>query len=156
MNEDQNLAARFAVQEVVQLTSTLLDSEDFDGWLSLFENAGEYCLEAYSTELRNMTVWWQADRATLAKQLKEVNQHVRDPAGRLHLVGPSSVTIEGERALARSSFAVFRSTPAGETSLYMVGRYDDVLRFTSGGWLYVRHKVISETRVLETLTHVPI
>ena len=53
-------------------------------------------------------------------------------------------------------FRLFRTTPDGQSSLYMVGCYEDRIVKRSGNWLYASHKVIVDTRVLDTFTHVPV
>jgi 3-phenylpropionate/cinnamic acid dioxygenase small subunit len=146
-----------AIQELAQRTALFLDGEDFGRWLSMFAPEGVYELCAYSNELRRNTVWWRAGRSLLEKQLNEVKDHVRDPATRLHVVSPPIVTFQGdERALARSTFALYRTTPEGQTSLYIAGVYEDKLVRRPGGWLYAEHRANVHTRVLDMFTHVPI
>ncbi len=158
MTAEQNtsLIDQSVIQDLVQRTASLLDQEDLDAWVALFHAHATYEIAAYSTELRRTTVWWKADRPLLERQLKAIRDHVRDPASRLHVVGPAVVTFENDRASAQSAFALYRTAPGGETSLYMVGRYEDVLVRHSNRWLYVEHKVAVQTRVLEAFTHLPI
>jgi methanesulfonate monooxygenase small subunit len=145
-----------AIRDVVQRTAILLDAEDFDGWLKLFDTEGTYELSAFSTEIRRWMTWQHSDRATLEKMLQEVTEHVRDSANRRHVVGMPLVEIDGDRARARSPFSLFRTSPEGQSSLYMVGCYEDQLVKRSGNWLYAAHKVIVDTRMLDTFTHIPV
>ena len=147
---------REAIRELVQRTALLLDEEKFDQWLELFDGAGTYELNAYSPEIRRWMSWWQSDRPALEKMLKELDQHVRDPARRRHVVSPAVVALDGERANGVSQFALYRTTPEGQSSLYMVGRYEDRLVRRSGSWFYAAHKVITDTRMLEAFTHIPV
>ena len=147
---------RHAVQDLVQRTARLLDREDLDGWLALFDLNGEYELTAYSTELRRDLVWWKSDRAALQKILAEVTQHVRDPAHRRRVLGPAVIEFTADQAYAESAFAVYRTTREGETSLYAVGRYEDSLVRASDRWLYRTHRVVLDTRMLEMFTHLPL
>lgn len=156
ISESASLAQRLAIQEFMQRSARLLDDEDLVAWLDLFDDPCEYELCAYSTELRRQTVWWRADRALLTQQLQSVNQHVRDPAQRLHLVSPPLVEFEGETARASAAFTVYRTIPSGETTLYIAGRYEDTLVLRDGRWRYRRHRAIVQTRVLDTFTHLPI
>lgn len=144
------------IGNLVQTTGALLDGEDFNGWLALFDEHSEYELTAYSTEIRQQMSWWKSDRASLEKILKEIPRHVRDPGRRLHIVTPTLVEVSGDSARAVSSFAVFRTTPDGETRVYVVGHYEDDLVKKAERWLYVTHKVVLQTRLLEAPTHVPI
>lgn len=150
------LSQRLAIQDFVQRSARLLDDEDLTAWLDLFDDPCEYELCAYSTELRRLTVWWRADRALLAQQMQDVNQHVRDPAQRLHLVSPPTVELNGNTAHANATFTVYRTIPSGETTLYVAGRYEDALVLRDGQWRYSRHRAIVHTRVLDTFTHLPI
>lgn len=152
----ESLADREAIRDLVQSTAILLDEEKLDGWLGAFDTAGTYELCAYSPEIRRWMTWWQSDRQTLEKMLKEVKQHVRDPARRRHVVSAPLVTLDGERARAVSHFSVYRTTPEGQSSLYMVGRYEDSFVKRSGAWLYASHKVIADTRMLDIFTHIPV
>jgi 3-phenylpropionate/cinnamic acid dioxygenase small subunit len=152
----ESLLDREAIRDLVQKTAMLLDEEKFTEWLAAFDAEGTYQLSAYSSEIRRWMTWWHSDRPTLEKMLKEVGQHVRDPARRRHVVGGALVTLEGERAQAVSHFSLYRTTPEGQSSLYMVGRYEDLLVKRAGRWRYAAHKVIADTRMLDSFTHIPV
>jgi len=145
-----------AVRTLIQRTAMLLDEEKFDAWVELFDGKGTYELSAYSTEIRKWMTWQLSDRDTLARLLTEVHEHVRDPAKRRHVVGIPLVRIDGEQASATSHFSLFRTSPDGVSSLYMVGAYQDQLVKRDGEWRYLSHKVIADTRVLDSFTHIPI
>jgi len=145
-----------AARDLVLRTAMLLDAEDFDAWVKLFDEDGIYELTAYSTEIRRWMTWQSSDRMTLDKMLKEVNEHVRDTAQRRHIVGMPLVEIDGNAARVRSNFSVFRTLADGQSALYMTGQYDDHIVRRSGVWLYTLHKVIADTRILDSFTHTPI
>jgi len=150
------LMAIEAARKLVQRTAMLLDDENFDAWIELFDSGGTYELAAYSTELRRWMTWQLSDRDALEKMLQEVDEHVRDPARRRHVVGMPLVELDGERGKVTSHFSLFRTSPEGQSTLYMVGRYEDQIVKRSGTWLYAAHKVISDTRMLDTFTHIPV
>jgi 3-phenylpropionate/cinnamic acid dioxygenase small subunit len=145
-----------AAWALVQRTAMMLDDEKFDGWLDLFDADGMYEIRAYSTEIRRWMTWQLSDRETLHKMLKEVDEHVRDPARRRHVVGMPLVDLDGDQGRVTSHFSLFRTTPEGQSSLYMVGCYDDRIVKRAGSWLYAVHKVIVDTRMLDTFTHIPV
>lgn len=147
---------RQAIQELVTQLAKLLDEENFDEWLKLFDAGGIYELSAYSPEIRKWMTWWKSDRAELSARLKQLKEHVRDPATRRHVVGGTVVELDGDRARAVSSFAVYRTEQDGQSKLYMVGRYEDVLIRKAGAWFYTLHKAIADTRTMEIGTHIPI
>ena len=145
-----------AARELIQRSAMLLDAEDFDPWVKLFDDGGIYELTAYSTEICRWMTWQSSDRATLDKMLKEVGEHVRDTAQRRHIVGMPLVEINGNQGHVQSNFSLFRTLPDGQSSLYMIGQYDDHIVKRSGVWLYAMHKVTVDTRMLDSFTHIPI
>jgi 3-phenylpropionate/cinnamic acid dioxygenase small subunit len=145
-----------AARELVQRTAMLLDDEKFDAWVDLFDAQGTYELSAYSTEIRRWMTWQLSDRDALKKMLEDVDEHVRDPARRRHIVGIPLVDLGGDHGRVRSHFSLFRTSPEGQSSLYMVGCYDDRIVKRSGSWLYAAHKVIVDTRMLDSFTHTPV
>lgn len=145
-----------AVRDVVALTAARLDREDLVGWLELFDEGAEYEITTFSPEIRRPMSWWKSERPALEKLIKELHRHVRDPARRLHLLGPISIVLDAARAGAEVPFAIYRTMPSGETQLYVVGRYEDSLIRKSGEWLYVSHRAILETRLLDAHTHLPL
>ena len=151
-----NLADIEAVRELVLRTAILLDDENFEAWVKLFDAAGTYEMSAYSTEIRRWMTWQLSDRDTLEQMLKDVEEHVRDDAKRRHVVGTPLVELDGEQARVTSHFSLFRTSPEGQSSLYMVGCYDDQVVKRSGAWLYASHKVVIDTRMLDSFTHIPV
>ena len=134
----------------------LLDDEKFEEWLALFEKEGTYGLAAYSPEIRRWMTGQLSDRDTLEKMLTQVQEHVRDPARRRHIIGLPLIELEGDQGKVTTSFSLFRTMPDGQSSLYMVGCYEDRIVKRSGVWRYAVHKVIAETRMLDTFTHIPL
>ncbi|WP_027583284.1 nuclear transport factor 2 family protein [Bradyrhizobium sp. Ai1a-2] len=146
-----------AIRTVVQRTAALLDTEQFSEWISLFDAEGSYELAAYSTEIRRWMTWQLSDRPALKQMLDEVGEHVRDPARRRHVVGMPFVEFTDDAtARATTTFSLFRTTPEGTSSLYIVGSYEDQFIKRDGAWRYAFHRVVSDTRVLDAFTHIPV
>jgi 3-phenylpropionate/cinnamic acid dioxygenase small subunit len=145
-----------AGRELIARTAILLDDEKFDAWVELFDAQGTYELSAYSTEIRRWMTWQFSDRETLQKMLADVDEHVRDPARRRHIVGIPYLEFDGDHGRVKTHFSLFRTSPEGQSSLYMVGCYDDRIVRRSGSWLYAAHKVIVDTRMLDGFTHIPV
>lgn len=148
--------SKIAIAEVIQDSARLLDAEDFESWLHLFDDASEYEMTTYSHEIRKTMSWWKSDKKSLTKILKEVPRHVRDLGRDTHLVTPLRIEVDGEKANAISNFVVLRTALDGQTRLYVAGRYEDVLIKKSGRWLYSIRKAVLQTRVLDGFTHVPL
>jgi len=144
------------IERLVQLSGHLLDRQDFRGWLELFDEESSYEVTAYSAEIRQHMAWWRSDRSELAKMLEEVPRHVSDPSRRLHIISPPVLELSGEEAAGTANFAVFRSGLDGETSLYVVGHYEDRFVKKGDGWRYSSRRAVLQTRMLDIPTHVPI
>jgi 3-phenylpropionate/cinnamic acid dioxygenase small subunit len=144
------------IRDLVARTASLLDAEDFDGWLGLFDADGTYEMRAYSTEIRRWMLWQHSDRDTLARMLSEVGDHVRDPATRRHVVGYPIIGLDADQSRVTSNFSLYRTTPEGKSSLYMVGCYQDRLVRRGDAWLYAEHTVVVDTRMLDMFTHIPV
>jgi 3-phenylpropionate/cinnamic acid dioxygenase small subunit len=153
---ETRLADIEAIRNLVQRTAALLDQEQLDAWVDLFDAEGTYEISAYSTEIRRWMTWQLSDRDALVTMLRGVEEHVRDPARRRHVVSLPLVELDGERARVTAHFALFRTTPEGQSSLYMVGGYDDRVVKRTGGWRYLSHKVVVDTRMLDIFTHIPV
>mgnify|MGYP001312265302 CR=1 FL=1 len=121
----ENLLDAFEVQQFIQRTAALLNAEKLSEWLEQFHSDGLYEITAYSTELGKELAWWKQELPLLQKTISEVPRHVRDPAKRLHVLGPPLVSVTGDAARGQTAFSVFRTLPTGETSLFVVGRYLD-------------------------------
>lgn len=150
------LACREAIRDLIQRTGILLDAEDFSNWLELFDTNGTYQMRAYSTELRRWMIWQQSDRTTLKRMLADVVDHVRDPSQRRHVIGYALVDIDGDEARATSTFSLYRTSTEGQSSLYMVGSYEDRLVRSGDQWRYTEHTAVVDTRMLDMFTHIPI
>ena len=152
----ENLLDAFEVQQFIQRTAALLNAEKLSEWLEQFHSDGLYEITAYSTELGKELAWWKQELPLLQKTISEVPRHVRDPAKRLHVLGPPMVSVTGDAARGQTAFSVFRTLPTGETSLFVVGRYLDELVRVGSGWRFSVHRVQLETRVLDAFTHLPL
>lgn len=150
------LIEKDSVREQIMMTARLLDEEDLQGWLETFHEDGVYEMAAYGTEIGAEMVWWRSTHGELTKILAEAPDHVRDQSRRLHLVSPVTVEVKADFAEALSHFQITRTNPDGVSSLYVAGRYEDRLIKSDGRWLYELHRVVLDTRMLDTFTHLPL
>lgn len=146
---------REAIRDLLQHAAWLLDSEAWKDWVDLFAEDGRYEVRAYSTEVATEMLWFDLTTGELGAWMEELPTHVRDMAQRLHIVSPISIVVNGQEASALSAFALFRTTPDGESRFYAVGRYEDTLLKREGRWRFARRTVRLQTRLLEVGTHIP-
>ena len=154
--KDLSFSDYLEIQQFIQNTAALLDEEKLSEWAALFAPTGRYEITSFSTELRRDLVWWRADYGELEKTLREVKRHVRDPASRLRVLGQPLIQVQEDKVSVRTAFSIYRTSRAGESSLYLVGRYEDQLVREPQSWRYKEHHVRLSTRVLAAFTHLPL
>ena len=147
---------REAVRKLISDSVRLLNAREFSAFVELFASGATYTLEANGPELGARMVWLKVDREELAVLLSESSQHVHDLSDRMHMVTVDDVSLDGVRASARSTFAVFRTTPEGATSVYAVGSYDDVLARDGDAWRFSARTVQVRTRMFASPTPTPL
>ena len=152
----ENLVDAFEVQQFIQRTASLLNAEKLSEWVQQFDAAGTYEVTAYSTELGKELAWWKQELPLLQKTISEVPRHVRDPARRLHVLGPPLVSVTGDEARGETAFSVFRTLPTGETSLFAVGRYLDEIVRTPAGLKFARRECVYDTEMIPNSIIYPI
>lgn len=147
---------RDEIRRLISRSVRCLDDDRFADFVSLFTDDALYRMTATSREIGRDMDWLVADRGELSALLDELPRHVRDPAERLHMVTIDEIALDGARARAESSFAVYRTDIDGASQLYAVGRYEDELRFEGGGWKLSRRTVRLSTRQFVTPTPMPL
>jgi 3-phenylpropionate/cinnamic acid dioxygenase small subunit len=144
------------ISEVIQAAGWLLDREEYPRWLELFADPSQYEIVARQPAAGIPAVWWRSDRAELARVLGSVREHFRDDAVRTHVVSPITMEVNGDRASAVASFAIYRSPPHEPSRLFIVGHYQDRLVKSGQSWLFSSHQVVVDSSVIDTLTHIPL
>ena len=140
MNEARHpTEEREAIRALVTRSARLLDAEHFDEFIALFAADGRYALIADGPELGRTMTWLELARDELAALLAEAPQHVYDLARRAHLVTVDEIVLDGARATARSTFAVFRTTADGT--------YDDTLVRDGDIWRLGQRTATVQTRM---------
>ena len=146
-----------AIHEVLIVAATLLDEGRFLEWADLFVERAEYEMLFKSKEIGGVDDYlMKLDRQRLVNNLTLLPHHVIDTAKRLHVVSNIRVDVDGNTANSRSSFTVYRTTEDGKTSLYAVGQNEDTLVKQDGRWLFLKRRVVLDTRLLEVHTHMPL
>ena len=147
---------REAIRKLISDSVRLLDAREFSAFVELFADGATYTLEANGPELGVRMTWLKVDRDELAILLSEAPQHVHDLADRMHMVTVDDISLDGGGATARSTFAVFRTTPEGVTSVYAVGCYDDILVRDGDAWRFAARTAQVRTRMFASPTPVPL
>jgi methanesulfonate monooxygenase subunit beta len=158
--------AKAAVRDLIYQACLHLDDGRFADWLSLCTPEFNYRIKTFSPEIRKDMTWMEQDRAGLASMVEMLPKHNSDH-GQLtrHVsVYTVDVTPDAQAASAVSSFACYRTMldginshlDAGETQLFLIGKYHDRIRFDADRPLFVERTVILDTRRMDKGTHFPI
>jgi methanesulfonate monooxygenase subunit beta len=159
-------AAEGAVRDLIYRAALLLDAERFKDWLALCAEDFTYRIQTYSPEIRKQMTWLEHDMPGLRTMIAMLARHNTDHGQLSRHVSVYAVTLEdsGTEASAVSSFICHRTMldgvnshlDAGETQLFLVGKYHDRFRLADGRPLFRDRTVFLETRRLDKGSHYPI
>ena len=163
---DQQESVKAAVRELIYRASLLLDGERFGEWLDLCAPEFVYRIKAYSPEIRKEMIWLEHDRAGMQTLVEMLPRHNTDHGQLSRHATVYTVEMDGERdgVSAVTSFACYRTMldginshlDAGETQLFLIGKYHDRFRLEEGRPLFVERTVRLDTRRLDKGSHYPI
>ena len=153
----EELLDKEAIVELLMKAAILLDEGRFLDWAGLFAENGQYEMLFNSEEIGGVEDYlMKLEKPELVKVLSLLPNHVVDTAKRLHVVSNAMIDLNRETAESRSNFTVYRTGEKGKTTLYAVGHSEDSLVKENGRWLFLKCRVVLDTRMLETHTHTPL
>lgn len=155
------------IEDFFYKEADLLDEREYDQWLDLLTEDIVYWMPlrknvSYAdrhgdTTAENDMAWFHDDKDTLRKRVKQIQTGIHwadEPISRIsHLITnvrlaePVSSLAEGEKALTKCRFIVYRNRVEDETDL-LVGRREDTLVRVTGGLRIARRKIILDQSVL--------
>ena len=148
---------RQAIEEILLKAAAFLDEKRFLEWAELFDDDAQYEMLFKSKELRDIDDYvMQFNKAEHVSRMKLLPNYVIDTAKRLHAVSNIRIEVDENNATCTSRFTVYRTLEDGTTSLYAVGSNDDALVQRAGQWLFLKRRVVLDTRKLEAHTHMPL
>jgi len=154
------------VKDTIYRSCLYLDDQKWEDWLDLCEEDFEYVIKAFSPEINvDMTYMFgtRADMATMTSILKKHNSD-HSPLKRHVTVYTVDVDEGAGTASAVTSLVVYQNMldginshiDAGETRLFLVGRYLDTFRLNGGAPKFTGREVRLDTRRLDKGSHWPI
>ncbi|HUH85498.1 MAG TPA: nuclear transport factor 2 family protein [Stellaceae bacterium] len=159
-------APEAAVRDLIYRAALLLDAERFKDWLALCAEDFTYRIQTYSPEIRKQMTWLQHDMPGLRTMIEMLPRHNTDHGQLSRHVSVYAIALEdgGKEASATSSFICHRTMldginahlDAGETQLFLVGKYHDRFRLADGRPLFRDRTVFLDTRRLDKGSHYPI
>jgi methanesulfonate monooxygenase small subunit len=154
------------VRDTIYRATLLLDDQQWDQWLELCDDSFHYAIKSFSPEINRDMTYLQGSRKDLATMVKLLPKHNTDhsPLKRHTTVYTVDVAADAKTASAISSFVVFQNMldgvnshiDAGESRLFLVGRYIDTFKLENGKARFVKREVRLENRRLDKGSHWPI
>jgi methanesulfonate monooxygenase small subunit len=144
-----------AVKDVIYQTCLAMDDEKFDEYLALCAEDYQYKVTAYSPELRKEMIWLEQSRTDLMAMFEMLPEHVK-PEGRftrhaqVYRVRPGSWHDEGHERVD-----VYFTNDRGDTKVFAIGRYNDVVDTTGAAPRLKSREVRLETRSLGAGSQIP-
>jgi methanesulfonate monooxygenase small subunit len=151
------VAAR--VRSLIYRGCLLLDANDFKGWFDLCSPEFHYTVSTYSPEIRREQVWLDHDHEGMSNLIRMLPRHNSDQTPLTRHVTVYTVDHDEAAGEARAvtSVAIFAtSLDGGETTLFALARYHDLVDLTGPEPRLKRRTVRLETRSLGIGKHWPL
>ena len=159
-------SAREAIRETIYRACLFLDDGRFSDWLDLCAPEFRYRITAYSPEIRKDMTWYEQDIDGLKTMIEMLPRHNTDHGRLMRHATVYTIEIDPakDEATATTAFSCYRTSldginshmDAGESQLFVIGKYHDRLRLDSAGPRFVERRVVLETRRLDKGSHYPV
>jgi methanesulfonate monooxygenase small subunit len=154
------------VSDLIYRATLMLDEQKWEEWLGLCDEGFQYAIKAWSPEINYDMTYLQLDHAGLANLVKLLPKHNTDHSllrrhTTVYTVDPAE---DGKSARAVSSFLVHQNLldgvnshiDAGESRLFLIGKYRDVVGLENGKARFLSREVRIDNRRLDKGSHWPI
>jgi methanesulfonate monooxygenase small subunit len=158
--------ASVLVRDTIYRSTILLDQQNWNEWLAYCDEGFQYAIRSWSPEINKDMTYLALDRNGLASMVKLLPKHNTDhsPLTRHTSVYTVDVDDASQSAKAVSSVIVYQNLldginshiDAGESRLFLVGKYIDTLKIESSRALFLSREVRIENRRLDKGSHWPI
>lgn len=156
-----------AVRDTIYRAAMALDDFNWQDWLDLCdENEFHYAIRSHSPEINKDMIYLQGSWKEMKLMVDMLPKHNTDhsPLHRHTSVYTVDVSADGKSAEAVSSFIVHQNMldginshlDAGESRLFLVGKYHDKLKIENGKAKFVKRDVHLDNRRLDKGSHYPI
>ncbi len=154
------------IKGLIYQSCLYLDDHQWSDWLDLCADDYRYAIRAYSPEISADMEYMGGGMEYMRSLTQMLPKHNTDnsPLKRHCTVYKVDVSDDGKSASAVSSFVVYQTmldginshVDAGESRLFMVGRYNDKFEINGDGAKFIDREVRLETRRLDKGSHWPI
>lgn len=154
------------VRDTIYRSTIFLDRQQWDDWLANCDASFSYAIRAWSPEINKDVTYLSLDRNGLENLVKLLPKHNTDhsPLTRHTSVYTVELDEPANSAKAVSSVVVYQNLldginshiDAGESRLFLVGKYIDTFKIEEGTAKFVSREVRIENRRLDKGSHWPI
>jgi methanesulfonate monooxygenase subunit beta len=154
------------VTDIIYKASLYLDECRWSDWLDLCDGNFHYSIQAFSPEINKNMIYLDGNFEQMKSMTEMLPKHNTDnsPLSRHTVVYTVDVNEKEKIAKAVSSFAVYQTqldginshVLAGESNLFMVGKYRDKFSLNDDGPLFLERNTHLDTRRLDKGSHWPI
>ena len=152
------------VEEFLCREAELLDDRRYEEWLGLLAPDVRYWMpmrrnvklddleQRESTRETHDINWFDEGKETLTRRVRQIQTGIHwaeEPVSRIsHLVTNIRLAEVGaDEVLVNCRFLIYRNRVETETDI-LVGKREDLLRRSAGGWLIARRKILLDQNVL--------
>jgi methanesulfonate monooxygenase subunit beta len=163
---NKSVENRFLVTDAIYRATLALDDQKWDAWLDLCADDFNYAIKSFSPEINKDMTYLEHDRKGMKSLLDLLPKHNTDhsPLRRHTCVYAVDLSDDDTKATAVSSFVVYQNMldgqnshiDAGESRLFLVGKYYDTLKIEGGKARFVERIVRLDNRRLDKGSHWPI
>jgi anthranilate 1,2-dioxygenase small subunit len=155
-----DLARRVAVQDLVARYGGLLDREDYQGWLDLFDAGASYRIaprENIDQGLPASLMLCETKKALTDRIVAMLKANKYRPVIARHLVGtPELIATADGGVRVRAAYSLYHVDGDGHAELYSIGGYDFRLVFANERAAIREAVVIVDSFLIPTLLVKPI
>lgn len=154
------------VRATIYRATMALDDQKWEDWLGLCDDSFHYAIRSFSPEINVDMIYLQGSRKDMSVMTKLLPKHNTDhsPLRRHTSVYVVDVAEDAKTAKAVSSFVVYQNMldgvnshiDAGESRLFLIGKYHDEFKIEAGKALFVKRDVRIDNRRLDKGSHWPI
>jgi methanesulfonate monooxygenase subunit beta len=163
---NKSAETRQLVTDAIYRATLALDDQKWDAWLDLCADEFNYAIKSFSPEINKDMTYLEHDRRGMKSLLDLLPKHNTDhsPLRRHTSVYAVDLSQDESEAKAISSFVVYQNMldgqnshiDAGESRLFLVGKYYDTLKIENGKARFVDRVVRLDNRRLDKGSHWPI
>lgn len=137
-----------------------LDDDDLESWPDFFTDDGTYRLTTRENVAAGLPVGiiHCEGRGMLRDRVAALRTaNIFEPHCYTHVLGPSRIAAVGDGSWrVRSNFSVYRTFETGESRLYGVGKYLDIVHAQGDGPRLRERVVVLDSRCVDVLTVIPL